>query len=104
MIELIQLKDYSNKCILVQTTYNEPMCAEFDPGPDENDPFPEYYNSSIEVKFVDLENNSVEELDSKKMKEFYKQITGRKARISYFYLMKYITHSESWRGDCHPAE
>ena len=92
MMELYQITDF--KAVIINTVECGSMCEEFDPGPSENDPFPEYYNCSVEVRLIDTRNGTVSNLDYKGMKELYKKLVGKSLRISYWRDMKYIKYCE----------
>ena len=91
MMEYIPLKN-EHKSILIKTVYMESMNKEFDPGPNEKDPFPELYNARVEVFLVDTSEKDpkMDLLDYEGVKKYYKDVLGRNARISYFYIMKYL--------------
>jgi hypothetical protein len=70
------------------------MYPEYSPGPSDDDPFPDFYNTGIEVFIVDTENNTCKELSVMAMQKFYRYIHGRRDRITYHRVMKYLTHCQ----------
>lgn len=68
------------------------MCPEFDPGPSEDDPFPEFYETAVTVFLIDPNAHTVSEIGHKAMKQMYRYIGGRRERISYWRVMKYFEY------------
>lgn len=81
------------KAVIVNVVEYGSMCEEFDPGPGD-DPFPQYYNCSVAVHLMDSQKQVVTKLGAKEMREQYKNIEGKRDRISYYYIMKYLDHCE----------
>lgn len=49
----------------------------------------------MEVKLIDFDNNTVIDLTPDQVKKYYKQVTGRDSRISYWREMKYMNYLKS---------
>jgi len=104
MMELYQITEFT--AVLINTVEYGSMCAEFDPGPSDDDPFPEYYNCAVSVKLINDRKGTMTELDYAGMKELYKKIETKSLRISYWRNMKYIDYTETYggTGDCNPIQ
>jgi hypothetical protein len=66
------------------------MCPEYDPGPPADCEFPEYWEVSVTVAFVDIHANVSRKIGYTEMHENYKWIQGRSERIAYWRCMKYM--------------
>lgn len=75
--------------VIIEYTSIPSMCKEFDPGPDEDDPFPEYYDTNIIVFLMDPHSHTVVEAGYQTMKQLYKYVEGRRDRIEFWRIMKY---------------
>jgi hypothetical protein len=96
-LELWDKKDYwrfQNRCVLVKEFEVPDMYPEFDPGPPEDCPFPEYWSADVEVFFIDTEEGTCKKMSFDMMKDFYKYVHGMKDRKRYWRIMKYIEYSE----------
>ena len=71
------------------------MCPEYDPGPPEDFPYPEFWDTGLKVVEVDIHDNKCAEIGAKRMRELYSKVTGRSERISYWRTLKYMEWEES---------
>jgi len=101
MIEVINLKNSEHISVLIKTVNYGSMSKEFDPGPMHDDPFPEYHNTGVNVILLDTSNTdpTTTYMTYYEMKKLYPQVIGRKDRIAYYYVMKYIRAIEKEEQD-----
>lgn len=78
--------------IMIEETHYPSMCPEFDPGPPEDEPFPEYWNCQVEAFIVDTESGKVSMVSPSTMRTCYKYISGRRERIAYWHALRYLEH------------
>ena len=71
------------------------MCPEYEPGPPDDFPFPEFWDSSVTVAEVDIHTGICAQIGAKRMRELYAKVKGKNERISYWRTLKYLEWEES---------
>lgn len=95
--ELWDKKNYwrfQDQCILVKEFEIPEMYPEFAPGPPDDYPFPEYWNTAVEVFFINTEDGTCKKMSFAMMNDFYKYVHGMRDRKRYWRIMKYVEHCE----------
>lgn len=97
-IELFDKRDpwrFQDSCILIKETQYPEMYPEFAPGPPDDDLFPEYWNTAVDVYLVQTEKETCVRLSSTMMRDFYKYVHGMMNRKHYWRIMKYLEHKRT---------
>ena len=78
--------------VLIEYTQIPEMYPEFAPGPEPDDPWGDFWNTAITVFLMDPHAHTVSEIGFRSMQQMYKYIEGRRQRIAYWRVMKYLEH------------
>ena len=90
-------KGFGPDCyVIIESLPIPSMCAEFDPGPPEDHPYPEYWDATLQVAIVDIhEGKCTEVKKSSQLRELYRFVEGRSERIQFWRTMKYLEYCEN---------